>query len=137
MAVLAGFGPQTRSGVVPEIGRTLDVEFTLDVRGASEHLVVEVTPLMLQTTTAEISDVIENRGVLQLPLNGRHFRPWLSHSKDDASSPGATESEANVPQSVNNIFDETGEWAVSSFDHRHQFIASGVYHLPFFRGLAD
>ena len=50
----------------------------------------------------------------------------LSYSKDDASSPGPTESEANVPQDVRNIFDETGEWAFSSFDHRHQFIASGV-----------
>jgi hypothetical protein len=58
----------------------------------------------------------------------------LSHSKDDASSPGATESEANVPQNVRSIFDETGEWALSSFDHRHQFIASGVYQLPFFAG---
>ena len=57
----------------------------------------------------------------------------LSYSKDDASSPGPTESEANVPQNVRNIFDETGEWAFSSFDHRHQFIASGVYELPFFR----
>jgi hypothetical protein len=56
----------------------------------------------------------------------------LSQSKDDASSPGATESEANVPQNVRNIFDETGEWARSSFDHTHQFIASGVYQLPFF-----
>jgi hypothetical protein len=56
----------------------------------------------------------------------------LSHSKDDASSPGATESETNLPQNVNNVFDETGEWARSSFDHRHQFIASGVYQLPFF-----
>jgi hypothetical protein len=54
----------------------------------------------------------------------------LSHSKDDASSPGATESEANVPQNVRNVFDESGEWALSSFDHRHQFIASGVYQLP-------
>jgi hypothetical protein len=58
----------------------------------------------------------------------------LSHSKDDASSPGATESEANLPQNVRNVFDETGEWALSSFDHRHQFIASGVYQLPFFSG---
>ncbi len=57
----------------------------------------------------------------------------LSDSKDDASSPGATESEANVPQDVRNVFDETGEWALSSFNHRHQFIASGVYELPFFR----
>ena len=54
----------------------------------------------------------------------------LSHSTDDASSPGATESETNVPQDVRNIFDEIGEWALSSFDHRHQFIASGVYQVP-------
>jgi hypothetical protein len=58
----------------------------------------------------------------------------LSRSKDDASSPGATESEANVPQNVRNVFDETGEWARSSFDHTHQFIASGVYQFPFFAG---
>lgn len=58
----------------------------------------------------------------------------LSHSQDDASSPGPTESETNVPQDVRNIFDESGEWALSSFDHRHQFIASGVYQFPFFKG---
>ena len=33
---------------------------------------------------------------------------------------------------MRNIFGETGEWALSSFDHRHQFIVSGVYQLPFF-----
>ena len=58
----------------------------------------------------------------------------LSASKDDASSPGATEAETNVPQNVRNIFDETGEWAHSSFDHRHLFVASGTYELPFFAG---
>ncbi len=54
----------------------------------------------------------------------------LSTSKDDASSPGATESETNVPQNVDDIFD--GEWAHSSFDHRHQLVASVTYQLPFF-----
>ena len=58
----------------------------------------------------------------------------LSTSTDDASSPGATESETNVPQNVRNIFDETGEWAHSSFDHRHAVVASATYQLPFFRG---
>src|SRR4029079_10136115 len=33
----------------------------------------------------------------------------LSSSTDDASSPGATESEANLPQDVRNIFDDSGE----------------------------
>ena len=54
----------------------------------------------------------------------------LSSSIDDASSPGATEAEVNLPQNVNNIFDETGEWAHSSFDHRHLFVASALYQFP-------
>lgn len=54
----------------------------------------------------------------------------LSQSRDDASSPGATAFESNVPQDVRNIF--PGEVALSSFDHRHQFVASGTYQLPFF-----
>jgi hypothetical protein len=47
-------------------------------------------------------------------------------------SRGATESETNLPQNVDNIFDESGEWAHSSFDHRHQFIASATYQTPSF-----
>jgi hypothetical protein len=62
-------------------------------------------------------------------------RYTLSTSKDDASSPGPTESEANVPQNVRNIFSDDGEWAYSSFDHRHLFVASGTYQLPFFAGV--
>ena len=56
----------------------------------------------------------------------------LSRSTDDASSPGATAFELNVPQDVRNIF--PGEQALSSFDHRHQFVASGSYEFPFFEG---
>jgi hypothetical protein len=57
----------------------------------------------------------------------------LSISKDDASNPGPTESEANVPQNVRNIFSEAGEWALSSFDHRHVFTASGTYEIARWR----
>ena len=56
----------------------------------------------------------------------------LSRSEDDASSPGTTAFEANVPQDVRNIF--PGEVALSSFDHRHQFVASATYELPFAAG---
>ena len=68
-------------------------------------------------------------------FDGRHSLNasyTLSRSRDDASSPGATAFESNVPQDVRNIF--PGEEALSSFDHRHQFVASGTYQLPFFEG---
>ena len=60
----------------------------------------------------------------------------LSTSKDDASNPGPTESEANVPQNVRNIFSDAGEWALSSFDHRHVVAASATYQLPSRDGIA-
>ena len=56
----------------------------------------------------------------------------LSDSKDDASSPGPTAFEPNVPQDVRNIF--PGENALSSFHHRHQFVGSGTYEFPLYRG---
>ena len=57
----------------------------------------------------------------------------VSKSKDDASSPGATAFESNVPQDVRNVF--PGETSLSSFDHRHQFVGSGTYEFPFYRGV--
>jgi hypothetical protein len=56
----------------------------------------------------------------------------ISSSIDDASSPGPTDAETNFPQNVRDIFD--GEWAHSSFEHRHQVTASATYQLPFFDG---
>ena len=76
---------------------------------------------------------VQGRATLQKQLSF-NVSYTLSTSKDDASSPGATEAETNVPQNVRNIFDKTGEWAPSSFDHRHLFVASGTYQLPSFPG---
>jgi hypothetical protein len=51
----------------------------------------------------------------------------LSKAIDDASDPGATAFEANLPQDVRNM---TAERAPASFDHRHRFVASVTYALP-------
>jgi hypothetical protein len=50
-----------------------------------------------------------------------------SHSIDDASDPGATLNETNLPQ---NIYDLASEKASSSFDHRQRFVVSFIYQLP-------
>ncbi len=53
-----------------------------------------------------------------------------SHSIDDASDPGATLNETNLPQ---NVYDLGNEKASSSFDHRHRVVVSFIYQLPFAR----
>ena len=54
-----------------------------------------------------------------------------SKSRDDASDPGATTHEANVPQ---NVYDMRAEGALSSYHHAHRFVANGSYALPWLRG---
>jgi len=51
----------------------------------------------------------------------------LSKAIDDASDPGATSYETNLPQ---NVRDMGSERATASFDHRHRFVASAGYELP-------
>jgi hypothetical protein len=50
-----------------------------------------------------------------------------SHSIDDASDPGATLNESNLPQ---NVYDLGAEKATSSFDHRQRAVVSFVYQIP-------
>jgi hypothetical protein len=52
----------------------------------------------------------------------------FSKAIDDASDPGGTTNEANLPQDVRN---RDAERALSSFDHKHRFVSSGLYELPF------
>jgi hypothetical protein len=51
----------------------------------------------------------------------------LSKAVDDASDPGATAFEANLPQDVRNM---GAEEAPASFDHRHRFVGNAIYALP-------
>jgi hypothetical protein len=50
-----------------------------------------------------------------------------SHSIDDASDPGTTLNETDLPQ---NVYDTTSEKASSSFDHRHRVVVSAIYQIP-------
>ena len=93
-AALPGFSTQTQKGVVLEIGRSLNLEFTLSVQGLEEQVVVQSVIPVLQTTTSEISDVIENREVVQIPLNGRNFLALAQLSDTVVIPPGGTRGEA-------------------------------------------
>ena len=92
-ARLAGLAPQTHR-VVLEVGRTLVLDFALGVPSVTEQVDVIPTSTLLQVETAEISDVIENRDVVQLPLNGRNFISLAQLSDAVVIPPGGTRGEA-------------------------------------------
>ena len=91
---LQGFRRVVRSGVLVQLGQTLSLDFTLDVGGPVEEIRVTANVPLLQTGNAEISDVIENQQVVQLPLNGRNFLALAQLSDAVVIPPGGTRGEA-------------------------------------------
>ena len=77
-----------------QLGQTLTLDFTLDVGGPVEEIRVTASVPLLQTGNAEISDVIENQQVVQLPLNGRNFLALAQLSDAVVIPPGGTRGEA-------------------------------------------
>ena len=70
---LNGFKPLTQKGLILTVGQKIDVPVTLAIGQVSESITITAEAPLLQTANAEVSAVINNRQVEQLPLNGRQF----------------------------------------------------------------
>ena len=70
---LQGFRRYTHKGVVLQVNQRARVDAALEVGGMTETTeVIGLAPLT-RTDTAEMGEVIEERAVRELPLNGRNF----------------------------------------------------------------
>jgi hypothetical protein len=83
IAVKLGFATETQTGVVLDTDAVASVNFTL--RPGSENVKVEVTAnaTAVDTTTGEVGQVIDEKTIQELPLNGRNPAALV------ALSPGA------------------------------------------------
>ena len=87
---LPGFRRVVRTGIFLDLGRTIDLAFQLDLGQLTEEVTVSAAAPLLQSTTAEISDVIDTREVEQIPLNGRQFLQLAQLSDAVVIPPGGT-----------------------------------------------
>jgi Carboxypeptidase regulatory-like domain len=67
------FKKELRSGVVLQIGQSLDLSFQLTVGSANETVSVTSEEPLTATESAAVGTVIDNQKVVEIPLNGRQF----------------------------------------------------------------
>ena len=68
-----GFKTYSGSGVTLSIGDVRELNVALEVGAVTEVIEVEATAPLLQTTESSAGTVIENRQIVDLPLNGRDY----------------------------------------------------------------
>ncbi len=79
-----GFPKQVREGIELQVGQVAKIDFALQVGNVTETIQVTGAAPVLQAETAELGTVIENRRIVELPLNGRNYLQLVS------LAPGAT-----------------------------------------------
>jgi hypothetical protein len=68
-----GFKRTVRSGVLLRMQETVLLDFTLEVGAVAESVDVTSAPPLLETTDPSQGQVIDNKKIVDLPLNGRDF----------------------------------------------------------------
>jgi hypothetical protein len=70
---LAGFRPYVRRDIALRIAQALVVNVTLQVGGIDEQVTVSGDASIVNTSSAELSYLIDSEAIEQLPLNGRNY----------------------------------------------------------------
>ncbi|HET8548027.1 MAG TPA: carboxypeptidase-like regulatory domain-containing protein, partial [Bryobacteraceae bacterium] len=71
------FRPYTRTGIVIEIGRAVRVDIALQLGQVAETVSVSGTAPLLQSESSTIDQFIENKTIVDMPLNGRRVGELL------------------------------------------------------------
>jgi hypothetical protein len=73
-----GFQTSSSAGLKVDVNQVLTQDFKLEVGATSQTVNVTATAEMLQSSTANLGAVVEQRTVNELPLNGRSFSALLT-----------------------------------------------------------
>jgi outer membrane receptor protein involved in Fe transport len=76
-ATAPGFQTQIHKGVVLTVGQSVVVDFALPVGQVTDTVTVEGATTQVETTSAEISALVNQQQVTNLPLNGRNFEQLI------------------------------------------------------------
>ena len=68
-----GFRPSQQAGIVLLVDQRATLDITMEVGQLTQEVEVTAAPLLLDTVEPSVGQVIENRQVVEIPLNGRNY----------------------------------------------------------------
>src|SRR5258705_146945 len=102
----SGFKPATRANVQLEVQQNARLDFELPVGQVSESIEVSSQAALLAVENATIGTVIDNKRIVELPLNGRNYlqlvamAPNVSFGFPSAGQAGSRQGGIRADQSI-------------------------------------
>jgi len=94
-----GFSTYVQTGIVLQVATSPTVDIALKVGNVAEQVQVEANAALVETQNTNIGTVIDNRRILELPLNGRN--PAELIQLVGASVPAGINGTAGMPGGLN------------------------------------
>src|SRR5579885_3631261 len=110
-----GFKTVTQSNIELQVQQTARLDFALEVGQVNETVEVSASAALLTTENATVGTVIENRRIVDLPLNGRNFLQLV------ALSPNVTTAFANGGQAGSRQGGDRSQQQISVSGQRREF----------------
>ena len=132
-AVANKMSPQVTPTLRVEIGTAAELDFHLSIAGAQENVTVSGAPQLVEIQPAPVSTLVDERGIADLPLNGRRFSDLMLLSPGVTQDPRSLTSATNGDLSFGGTRGFQNSFLVDGGDFNNAFFAQarGLYRAPY------
>ena len=130
---MAGFAPLVEKGIELAVDKSVTLNLPLKAGGASDTVTVTGGAELINTTTAEIGQVVDEATVKELPLNGRDPGTLVFLT---AGVSNELNSQASTLQATNSFPNESGASAGGQRQGSTWYLLDGVPHMDTYTLLA-
>ena len=88
-ANVAGFAPAVASGLTLNVDQVARIDFALQIGSVTQAVEVASTAAMIDSETSTVGQVIDNKRIVELPLNGRNYLDLAQLTTGVAPSSGS------------------------------------------------
>jgi len=133
----SGFAEALVQNMTLEIQEKREVNVTLQVAGATEMVTVSNEAPPLERTTSNLGQVIHQRSIVELPLNGRNFVQLGTLAPGAIKSEGqqfnnpssSTAARGTTSLSVNGLKENANDWILDGVDN-NELTAGAISVMP-------
>lgn len=129
-ATAPGFAKFVKTGIELNLGSRLEINLSLPLGDVKQEIVVGATAPLLQSQSSEVSNLVSNKEMINLPLNGRTFTSlvlltpgaYAGSSDNLKSSPYAMRGSTNI--SVNGSSPQNNSYLVDGIFNRNLWLST-------------
>jgi Carboxypeptidase regulatory-like domain/TonB dependent receptor len=128
-----GLVADIRSRIVVEVGSTIEIKFQLRLAGATQTVTVSEASPLVDTQSSEIANVIDEKAINDLPVNGRRFSDLALLAPGISQDPRGLTSSSNGDLAFGGVRGYQSTMLVDGADNNNSFFAQarGRYRAPY------